>query len=99
MAFKQKRKSYQRGTVQRVGRVRAPDIWVFRAREIDGDGVERRAAIQIGDVEEFSSKSEALAKVEELGLRRQFNACRVVVTMGELIVKYKGESYPSRADT
>jgi integrase len=85
--------------VQRVGRVRGPDIWVFRAREIDEDGVTRRPAIPIGDVEEFPTKSEALTKVEELGLRKQFNASRVVVTMGELVFKFKRESYPSRSGT
>lgn len=53
------RSSYQEGSVQRAKRAKGPDVWVFRWRETRADSARVHRKQIIGDVDRFTTKSEA----------------------------------------
>jgi integrase len=91
--MKERRESYQQGTVTRVKRKRGPDVWVFRYRRYLQDGTPERVAVQFADVIECPSKAKALAKAEDL--RREINDQRTCIFFRDLAKKYDKEVIPN----
>lgn len=55
---------YQEGTIERVRRAKGPDVWVYRWRELDEDGVRVQKKKVIGDVDRHPTKAAAKKAVE-----------------------------------
>lgn len=87
--MKERRDSYQQGTIQRVKRKRGPDVWVFRYRRYLSDGTSERVAKQIATVEECPSKAKAKEKAE--ALRRQINEQKTCVYFKDLVADWKAK--------
>jgi integrase len=63
---------YQEGTVDRSPRVKGPDVWTYRWRELQEDGRRVQRKQIIGDVGRYPTKSDAKRAVENL--RAEINA-------------------------
>jgi integrase len=63
---------YQEGSIERVQRAQGPDVWVYRWRELDDDGLRVQRKRTIGNVHQFPTKSDAKREVENL--RAEVNA-------------------------
>jgi integrase len=87
--MKDRRESYQQGTVRRVKRKRGPDVWVFRYRRYMEDGTIQRVAVQLADVIECPSKASAKKKAEDMS--RKINEQKVCVYFRDLAKKYDEE--------
>jgi integrase len=61
-----RRARYQKGALQRVGRKRGPDVWVFRWYETQVDGLRVRRKAVLGTVEQYPSESAAQAAADAL---------------------------------
>ena len=59
---------YQEGSLERVGRAKGPDVWMYRWR--DGRRVQRKKVL--GNVEQLKTKAEAKREVENF--RAQINS-------------------------
>jgi integrase len=63
---------YQEGSIDRVTRAKGPDMWVYRWRELNDQGVRVQHKKTIGTVEEYPNKSDVKREVENL--RAEINA-------------------------
>jgi integrase len=63
---------YQEGSIDRVPRAKGPDVWVYRWRELNPDGIRVQRKKTIGNVEQFPKKSDVKREVENL--RSEINA-------------------------
>ena len=91
-----RRARYQFGSVQRKQRKLGPDVWVYRY--IDSAGKKR--SVEIGDVDRYKSKAQALKASEHL--RMTANPDKAIqrgVTFGALLDRYEAEEMPSRFST
>ena len=92
-----RRTRYQRGTVQREKRKGDSDVWVFRWRETDLNGITRRYKRIIGTVQQYPTETAALHAVS--GFRTDINqqsasARSVPATVQQLIDHYKLKELP-----
>lgn len=63
---------YQEGSLDRVSRAKGPEVWVYRWRELNEEGVRVQRKKTIGTVEEYPKKSDIKREVENL--RSEINA-------------------------
>ncbi len=63
---------YQEGSIERVKRVKGPDVWVYRWRELDEDDRRIQRKKVIGDVDCYPTKASAKKAVENF--RAEINA-------------------------
>lgn len=91
---------YQEGSIERVKRLKGPDVWVYRWRELQPDGRRTQRKTVVGDVGRYKTKSHVKKVVENL--RLEINAQRPSIgtmTISELWGHYQEkELRNSRAD-
>jgi integrase len=63
---------YQEGSLERVGRAKGPDVWVYRWRELQTNGSRVQRKKVLGSVDRLPTKGEAKREVETF--RSQINA-------------------------
>lgn len=95
--MKQRRESYQKGTIVRVSRAKGPDVWVFRYYKYDLNGTPQRVAEQFSDTVECPTKAHAERKIAER--RTEINEERACVFFKDLADKYEKEDLPARPHT
>ena len=61
-----RRTRYQQGSLQRVGRQKGPDAWVFRWYETQIDGSRIRRKTVLGTIDQFPSESSAQTAADAL---------------------------------
>ncbi len=87
------RTRFQEGSLTRENRRRQPDVWAYRWREQDQDGIVKRRKLIIGTVEQYRTKSLARNALAALNLNvnqhHSDGAHPALMTVGQLIEHYK----------
>jgi len=91
-----RRARYQFGSVQRKPRRLGPDVWVYRYSDSAG----KKRSVEIGDLDRYSTKKQALRAAEHLRLSiNPDTAVQRGVTFGALLDRYDAEEMPARYST
>ena len=91
-----RRPRYQFGSVQRKPRKLGPDMWVYRYTDLAG----KKRSIEIGDLDRYRTKAQALRAAEHLRLSTNPDAAvQRGVTFGALLDRYDAEEMPARYST
>src|SRR4051812_49207085 len=94
------RTRYQYGNLQLETRKKGPDVWVYRWREYGPTGTPKRRGENIGTLEQYPSKAEALRACGYLRLTvNSDNLNSRDVTFGTLLERYVAEEMPERHST
>ena len=87
-----RRTSYQRGTVLREKRKRSPDVWIFRWRETDLKGQQKRCKRIIGTVQQYPTEAAALRAADAVrtDINQQSTSARSApATLQQLVEHYQ----------
>jgi integrase len=87
-----RRTSYQRGTVLREKRKRSPDVWIFRWREADLNGQQKRCKRIIGTVQQYPTEAAALRAADAVrtDINQQSTSARSApATLQQLVEHYQ----------
>lgn len=95
-----RRTRYQHGSLEREARKKGPTVWVYRWWELDIDGKLRHRKVQIGDVKQYPTESQAQAAADALRLTINLRAAHrnpQPTTIRTLWEHYRREEVPLKA--
>jgi len=95
-----RRDTYQFGWVERRKRSRGPAVWVWRFRQKQSDGRDKKLSVLLGTAQEIKSEAEAWRKAEAHHIHADSNRTpQGQVSFGALCNRHIAEAAPKRHST
>lgn len=95
-----RRDTYQFGWIEKQKRSRGPAVWVWRFRQRQADGQDKKLSVLLGTVHDIRTEADAWRKAESQRIHADSRrATEGQVSFGALCNRYVAEAMPSRHST